>query len=231
MATDTTTAPGSAADTGPSTAGGTPGWFGPVVRFARGRAAKRVASLLAEFPSETRRALGERLVRSQAWRTGLAGGVTSSLALFTLPVGLPAGIAATLALEAELLLALLEVYGLSTDDEVGDARLLSLWAGAGFVDAATSVGLSAGAGALGAVLAGTLPVQLVRRLPPALVSAILKRLGLSWTTKAARLWPLLGAPVGFAVDFAATRALGRLALDQLERHVAADPSAVPARPA
>jgi len=195
-----------------------PAWFEPVVTFARGRAKSRVASLRAAHPGESDRRLGERLERSQAWKTGLAGGVTSTVALVTLPVGLPAGIATTLALEAELLLSLLELYGLASDDEVGRARLLALWAGAGFVDAVSSVGLKSGAVALGAVLAGSLPVTIIRKLPPALVAAILKRLGLSWTTKAARLWPLLGAPVGFAVDFAATRALGRLALDQLDAH-------------
>jgi len=48
------------------------------------------------------------------------------------------------------------------------------------------------------------------------VIAILRRLGLGWLPRALKMWPLLGAPVGFALDRAALRALGFTALDVLD---------------
>ena len=193
-----------------------PAWFAEVVEDARRRARGRVAALKAEHPKEDEVGLGRRLVRSAATRAGWYGAATGTLALLTLPVGLPAGIAVSLLLEAELILALLELYGVETEGEGGRLKLYALWAGAGFADAAKSVGLSAGARALGRVLWESLPGQLIRKLNPVLVRAILKRLGLGWLPRALKLWPILGAPIAFVLDRAALRTLGDATLATLD---------------
>jgi hypothetical protein len=66
------------------------------------------------------------------------------------------------------------------------------------------------------VLEGSVPVRIIRRLNPALLKAILRRLGLGWLPRTARLWPLLGAPVSFMLDRAALRALGNATLATLD---------------
>jgi hypothetical protein len=187
-----------------------------MLETARARARRRADELRARHPEEDARALGERLVRSQANRGGLAGGATATLALFTLPIGLPAGIAVALFFEAELLLALLALYGLETGGDRGTLRLYALWAGAGFADAAKAAGLRAGARTIGRAIAGSLPARIIARLNPVLLRAILRRLGLGWLPRALRLWPVLGAPIGFAMDRAALRTLGFAALDTLD---------------
>jgi len=151
-----------------------------------------------------------------ALRSGFAGAATGALSLVALPLGLPAGIAVSLLLEAELIFALLEVYEMETEGEQGRIKLYALWAGAGFADAAKSVGMRAGATALGRVLRGSLPVRLIRRINPVLVRAILRRLGLGWLPRAAKFWPVLGAPIGFALDRAALRSLGNATLATLD---------------
>jgi hypothetical protein len=187
-----------------------------IVEKARQRARFRVAALRLEHPGQDEIALGRRLVASMALRAGLAGAATGTLSLVALPIGLPAGIAFSLLLEAELIFALLELYGLETGGEPGRLKLYALWAGAGFADAAKSVGMRAGASAIARVLAGSLPVRIIRRLNPALVRAILRRLGLGWLPRAAKFWPVLGAPVGFAIDRAALRTLGEATLATLD---------------
>jgi hypothetical protein len=187
-----------------------------IVEKARQRARFRVAALRLEHPGQDEVALGRRLVASMALRAGLAGAATGTLSLVALPIGLPAGIAFSLLLEAELIFALLELYGLETGGEQGRLKLYALWAGAGFADAAKSVGMRAGASAIARVLAGSLPVRIIRRLNPALVRAILRRLGLGWLPRAAKFWPVLGAPVGFALDRAALRTLGEATLATLD---------------
>jgi hypothetical protein len=193
-----------------------PAWFAQLVEDSRRRARGRVGALRAEHPQEDEVDLGRRLVRSAATRAGWYGAATGTLALITLPVGLPAGIAVSLLLEAELIFALLELYGLSTEGEAGRLKLYALWAGAGFADAAKSVGLRSSARALGRVLWESLPGQLIRKLNPALVRAILKRLGLGWLPRALKLWPLLGAPLAFVLDRAALRTLGEATLAVLD---------------
>jgi hypothetical protein len=188
----------------------------PLLESARARARRRADDLRARYPEEDPRALGERLVRSHANRAGLAGGVTGALALVALPLGLPAGVGVALFFEAELLLALLAVYDLESGGDRGALRLYALWAGAGFADAAKAAGLRAGAGAIGRAIAGSLPARIIARLNPVLLRAILRRLGLGWLPRALKLWPVLGAPIGFAMDRAALRALGFAALDTLD---------------
>jgi hypothetical protein len=193
-----------------------PSWVSPLLEAARGRARRRADEFRARYPEEDPRALGHRLVRSQANRAGLAGGITGTLALVALPLGLPAGVAVSLFFEAELLLALLAVYGLETGGDKGTLRLYALWAGAGFADAAKAAGLRAGASAVGRAIAGSLPARIIARLNPVLLRAILRRLGLGWLPRALKMWPVLGAPIGFAMDRAALRALGFAALDTLD---------------
>ncbi|TMA14037.1 MAG: hypothetical protein E6J86_09820 [Deltaproteobacteria bacterium] len=69
---------------------------------------------------------------------------------------------------------------------------------------------------MGRVLRGSLPGRIIRRLNPELVKAILRRLGLGWLPRAARFWPLLGAPVGFFLERAALRTLGEATLATLD---------------
>jgi hypothetical protein len=200
-------------------------FFEKVVDKARTRARARVAAVRAAHPGEDREALGRRLVRSAANRAGLYGAATGTLALVTLPVGVPAGIAATLLVEAELIFALLEVFDIDTGGEAGRVRLFALWAGAGFADAAKNAGLSAGASALGRILRDSLPGRIIRRLNPELIRAILKRLGLGWLPRTLKLWPVLGAPISFALDRAAVRALGEATLAALQEEGSQRPQA------
>lgn len=187
-----------------------------IVEKARERARFRIAALRLEHPGQDEVALGQRLVASMALRAGFLGAATGTLSLVALPVGLPAGVAISLLLEAELIFALLELYGVDTEGEQGQLKLYALWAGAGFADAAKSVGLRAGATAVGRVLRGSLPGRIIRRLNPVLWKAILRRLGLEWLPRAAKFWPVLGAPIGFALDHAALRALGDATLATLD---------------
>src|SRR5260221_5351874 len=99
-----------------------PAWFADVVENARKRGRARVAALRVEFPGEHETDLGRRLVRSAATRAGWYGAATGTLALITLPIGLPAGIAVSLLLHAELIFALLQPYGLETEGEAGGAH-------------------------------------------------------------------------------------------------------------
>jgi hypothetical protein len=190
--------------------------FDALAQKARDRARFRIAALRLEFPGEDEVGLGRRLIASMALRAGLAGAATGTLSLVALPLGLPAGVAISLLLEAELIFSLLELYGVDTEGEQGRLKLYALWAGAGFADAAKSVGLRAGASAVGRVLRGSLPVRIIRRLNPALLKAILRRLGLDWIPRAAKFWPVLGAPIAFAIDRAALRTLGEATLATLD---------------
>ena len=187
-----------------------------IAALAEARAQARVAKLRARHPRATRRELAELLVASFSRRAGWGGAATGAMALASFGLGLPAGVAVALGLQAELVASLLALYGLEASGEAGRLKLFALWAGSGLSDAAKSVGLRTGAEALGHVLAGSLPARLGEKLHPLLVRAILKRVGLGWLPRALELWPLAGAPLGYLVDSRMARALGRASVEALE---------------
>src|SRR5438445_13226942 len=113
-----------------------------IVGKARQRARFRVAALRLEHPGQDEVALGRTLAGEMALRAGFAGAATGTLSLVALPLGLPAGIAVSLLLEAELIFALLELYGLHTEGTQGRLKLYALWAGGGFADAAKPGGVA-----------------------------------------------------------------------------------------
>src|SRR5262249_3218255 len=162
-----------------------------IVEKARDRARFRIAALRLEHPGQDEVTLGRRLIGSMALKAGFAGAATGTLSLVALPVGLPAGIALPPLLQARVTFSPLRLSEVDTEGDQGRLKLYALWAGAGFADAAKSVGMRAGAGAVGRVLRGSLPVRLIRRLNPALLKAILRRLGLEWIPRAAKFWPVL----------------------------------------
>ncbi|MFL5420010.1 MAG: hypothetical protein ACJ79Y_04510, partial [Myxococcales bacterium] len=63
--------------TAPEPSSAVPPWVAPLLEKARVRAGRRAEELRARYPGEDPRTLGQRLVRSQANRAGLAGGVTA----------------------------------------------------------------------------------------------------------------------------------------------------------
>src|SRR3954465_14240867 len=106
-------------------------WVDQVVERARDRARFRVAALRATHPGEDQVALGRRLIGSSALRAGLSGAAPGTVALVAFPSGLPAGVAVSLYLEAELIFGLLEVYDSDTAGEQGRLKLYGVWAGGG----------------------------------------------------------------------------------------------------
>src|SRR5215813_15578116 len=114
-----------------------------IVEKARDRARFRIAALRLEHPGQDEVTLGRRLIGSMALKAGFAGAATGTLSLVALPVELKAGIAISILLEAELIFSLLELYEVDTEGDQGRLKLYALWAGAGFADAAKSVGMRA----------------------------------------------------------------------------------------
>lgn len=187
-----------------------------LIERSRARAHQRLTALRAEHPNLTRHELAERLVRAYAHKAGLGGAATGALSIVSLPLGLPVGLGLTLALEAELLLGLLDLYEIDPTGVRGRAPLYALWAGSGVVDAAKSIGLRMGADAVGRIIAGSLPARVIARLNPLLMRLVLRRLGLGWLPRLMKFWPVVGAPIGYVVDSTAIGTLGRTAIAHLE---------------
>ncbi len=190
----------------------------PLLERARERGKAKAEAVRAR-PGNQRRSrfeLGEELVRRSALRAGLLGAATGTLALFTLPISLPRASRARSSSRRS---------SSSPCSRSTGSTAAASWGGC--ASPRSGWGRSCRrrqerraarlANLLGRALAGTLPARPIARLEPALLRAILKRFGLGFVPRLFKLWPILAAPIGFVLDRAALRALGRSALDALER--------------
>jgi hypothetical protein len=176
---------------------------------------KSAAELAEDFVSDTRFADNEaRLASLIRWETGKTAGsgfVTGLGGLVTMPVAIPASIAAAWIVQARMVAAIACLRGYDLDDE--RVRTLALAAIAGD---ATVKEVTKRLGSDFAIRAGRATVA---RVPGRVLIEINKKVGFRLITKGgtkgvvnlSRAVPVLGGVVGGAVDGTATRTVAAVA--------------------
>ncbi len=178
--------------------------FGPF------KSAQQLASdLLAE--GLTRDEAIRSLIRTHVTAAGIQGFATNVGGLITLPVTLPANVAAAYLVQTHLIASIAAVQGHDLEsDGVRTAILVCLLGNAG-TEVLKKVGIKAGA---------KLTMSLIERIPAQLIVEVNKRVGFTLlakygTAKAgitlAKGVPLVGGVIGGSFDAVTTRAVGGFA--------------------
>ncbi|MEV0681558.1 EcsC family protein [Actinosynnema sp. NPDC050436] len=151
------------------------------------------------------------MIRTHVAAAGIQGFATNLGGLITLPVTLPANVAAAYLVQTHLIASIAAVHGHDLEsDEVRTAILLCLLGNAG-TEVVKKAGIKAGA---------KLTMGLIERIPAQLIREINKRVGFQLiakygTSKAgitlAKGVPLVGGVIGGTFDAVTTRAVGGFA--------------------
>lgn len=139
-------------------------------------------------------ALVRRIVRGQAFRAGVVGGVTSLGGFWTLPIALPVDMALSTQIQATMVEFIARHYGHVSDTTL-ERQVRS---------------------------------ALITRGSSRLTESTV-RVGLAWATRItgksfAKLIPILGAVIGFAVNYAIAQATGEIALRYYQNKPVDSPS-------
>ncbi|MBB5959969.1 hypothetical protein FHS29_006591 [Saccharothrix tamanrassetensis] len=151
------------------------------------------------------------LIRTHVTAAGIQGFAMNIGGLITLPVTLPANVAAAYLVQTHLIASIAAVQGHDLDsDEVRTAILVCLLGNAG-TEVLKKVGIRAGS---------KLTMSLIERIPAQLIREVNKRVGFTLlakygTSKAgitlAKGVPLVGGVIGGGFDAVTTRAMGSFA--------------------
>ncbi|MEU5692716.1 EcsC family protein [Actinosynnema sp. NPDC020468] len=151
------------------------------------------------------------LVRTHVTAAGLQGFATNVGGLITLPITLPANVAASYLVQTHLIASIAAVHGHDLDsDEVQTAILVCLLGNAG-TEVLKKAGIRFGA---------KLTMSLIERIPAKVITEINKRVGFTLlakytTTRAgitlAKGVPFVGGVIGGSFDALTTRAVGAFA--------------------
>lgn len=171
-----------------------------------------VDKLRQQSPGISDMDLAQKIVRRKALKNGLVGAVTGVGGLLTLPVTVPADVAASWRIQIAMILAVARAFGHTKDTMDLKTDVLLVLAGDSAKEALKRVGIE--------VTKAITRKAVDRYVTREVMKAIWKVVGRKIVTKAGeksllsitRMVPLVGAPVGFGFDWVMARRVGDVAI-------------------
>ncbi|WP_181392018.1 EcsC family protein [Deinococcus irradiatisoli] len=171
-----------------------------------------VASERAKNPEWTNAELARMFILRRAFYSGVSGGVTSLGGLITLPVTLPVSLASSLAFQAEIMLTVAHIYGHDLEHEDRYLDFLLLFLGNNVHEVMKHLGIVAGTRVTRQVVDRVFTREVMQMTWKVVGKNVLTKAGSKSTFSLMRAVPFVAAPIGFAFDYAAARAVGKAAL-------------------
>ena len=143
---------------------------------------------------------------------GLRQPLTSLGGLVTLPFTLPAGLLSSLVFQAEIMLTVAHIYGHDLEHEDRYLDLLLLFLGNSVHEVMKRLGIAAGQRLTRSMVQRVFTREIMYAIWRVVGKEVLTKAGTKSTFSLMRAVPLVAAPIGFAFDYAAARALGKAAI-------------------
>ena len=164
-----------------------------------------VAQLRAANPRVGADELAAGVVSRRALKAGGIGAVTGLGGLVTLPVSIPANLVGTWRVQTTMLAIIAEIY--EAEFEVDDFFLVL--GGNAVTEAMKQLGIHAGKDVTKRMVQKHITRETMKHINRVVSREILTKAGTKSATSFMKMVPLVGAPVGFAFDWTATRAFGK----------------------
>ncbi|MDQ3931911.1 MAG: EcsC family protein [Actinomycetota bacterium] len=153
----------------------------------------------------------EQIVHRYALRCGAVGAITGLADASRIGSTLPANVVSALALQIRMILEIAHVYGHTPETRDLETDVLLIMAGDAAKEVVKHMGLEASRALAWRALERSLAAATLRRFDPLLARG-LPLVQRGPVTALAPILPLIGAPIGFGVDWAYARALGARAM-------------------
>ncbi len=165
-----------------------------------------------QSPGLSRDDLAHKVVNRKSFKNGLVGAATGLGGLITLPVAVPADLVASWKIQITLALAVARVYDHTryTTDFKTDIYLIL--AGNSAVEALKRAGIEVSKGVTKKAISKYVTREVMKKIWKVIPQKVITKAGEKSFTSFMKMVPLVGAPVGFAFDWAAARAVGKTAI-------------------
>ncbi len=171
-----------------------------------------VDKLKRENPNLSQDELAKLVVSRKALKNGCVGAFGSLGGAFALPVAVPAEWLATWRIQANMSLAIAYVYGHTLEERNLKSDILLIMAGDAALSSIKDMGLEFTQRITRNAIQNYLSEEALKKLVATLPKIIIGRTTRKASQRIMRLVPIASAPVGFAFDYAAAKAIGKAAI-------------------
>ena len=171
-----------------------------------------VDQLRRENPDLNADELAKLVVSRKALKNGCVGAFGSLGGAFALPVAVPAEWLATWRIQANMALAIAYVYGHTLEDRDLKSDILLIMAGDAAISSIKDLGIEFTQRVTRNAIQAYLTEEALKKLVATLPKVIIGRTTRKASQRIMRLVPIASAPVGFAFDYAAAKAIGKAAI-------------------
>ena len=156
--------------------------------------------------------LAKKIVSRKSFKNGLVGAATGIPGILALPATIPADLVMTWRIQAFMAMCVAYVYGHT--DKTTDLKtdLYLILAGESAKQALKRLGIETGKAIAKKAIDKYITREVMVKIWSVVGQKIITKAGEKSLTSFMRLVPILGAPIGFAFDWAATRGVGYFAI-------------------
>jgi hypothetical protein len=183
-----------------------------MVISAHPKIAPYVERIRARYPGVTDIELARKIVRRKAFKNGLVGAVTGMGGFMTLPLAVPADLFASWRIQITMILAVAQAFRTEADPADLKTDVLIVLAGDSAKEALKRVGIEVTRAMTRKAVQKEVSQEIMVKIWGGLGRKVASRIGRKSLTRFDRATPLVGAPIGFAFDWFATKAVGRKAI-------------------
>ena len=156
--------------------------------------------------------LARKVVRRKAFKIGLVGAATGLGGLITLPVAVPADLAASWRIQATMVFAIAYIYGHTAETTDLKTDIYIILAGNAAKEALRRVGIETAKGITKKMVGKYITREMMKRMWKVVGQKIITKAGQKSLTSFVKMVPIVGAPVGFVFNWIYARIVGNFAI-------------------
>ena len=156
--------------------------------------------------------LAEKILHRKSIKNGFIGAITGVGGLITLPVSIPADLTLSWRIQASMAFSIAYVYGHTKDTTDLKTDLYIILAGDSAKEALKRVGIEVSKSITKKAVQKYITKDIMMKIWKVVGQKIITKAGEKSLTSFMKMVPLVGAPVGFAFDWIATKTVGRFAM-------------------
>lgn len=156
--------------------------------------------------------LARKIYNRKSMKNGLVGAVTGLGGLITLPVAVPADLVCSWRIQASMAFSIAYVYGHTADTTDLKTDLYLIMAGDSAKEALKRLGIEVSKSVTKKAVEKYISKDVMLKIWKVIGRKIITKAGEKSMTSFMKMVPIVGAPVGFVFDWAATQGVGRLAV-------------------
>ena len=156
--------------------------------------------------------LSKKVLHRKSIKSGLIGGFTGLGGLITLPVSIPADLVCSWRIQASMAFSIAYIYGHTKDTKDLKTDLYIILAGDSAKEALKRFGIEISKNITKKAVDKYITRDVMVKIWKVVGQKIITKAGEKSMTSFMKMVPLVGAPVGFAFDWTATQAVGKLVI-------------------